>query len=152
MDRSFSIPHTIAAVVMTVVGYFLVLYFGTPIIQWALDLYGKWFVPERFGGGSEVGNPGLLKLLFRVLLLSGLAAWAAVAASFQLFEEAHARTVAVALALAVSGWAGFLIFLGLPFTVSFSSLMVFISVCYSWRHRRCSLRTCSGRRSRGVKS
>ena len=124
MKERFSVVHTTAVAVTVVVVYFVVLYVGTPIIEWALNLYGRWFVPERYGGGRELDNPGVLTLLIRVLLMSGISAWAAFSASVILFQRAHARTVAVALGSSVIAWAGFLVFL-MPFE---TPLKVFMGV------------------------
>jgi hypothetical protein len=127
MEDRFSIAQTVGAAIAVVVIYFVILYIGTPIIQWAFDLYGRLFVPERFGGGREVDNPGLLTLLFRVLLLSGISAWAAVAATFKIFEGAHARAVAVALGVSIVAWAGYLFFL-MPVEFTFRAFMAALLV------------------------
>jgi hypothetical protein len=127
MENSTSVGHTIGAAVIAVAGYFLLLYLGAPIIEWLLDFFGRWFVPERFGGGSETDSPGLPTLLFRVLFLSGVSAWVALSAGFKMFEDASPRIIAVLLSVAVVIWAGYLLFL-VPKTISMHTVMMILSV------------------------
>lgn len=88
------------------------LYIAAPIIESLLNLFSTWFVPERFGGGSEAGNPGLFNLVFRVIVASGLSAYVAFTASFKIFSTAHAKTVSVVFGLVIAAWASFFFYAG----------------------------------------
>lgn len=104
--------QTIAATIVCIVVFFLMLYIASPIIESLLNLFSRWFVPERFGGGSEA-NPGILNLAFRVIVASGLSAYVAFATSFKIFSTAHAKTVAIVFGLVIAAWAAFFVYAGL---------------------------------------
>lgn len=112
MNNEISWGQTIAAAIASVIVFFLLLYVVAPIIESLLNLLGRFFVPERYGGGSEVANPGLLNLAFRAIMASGVSAYAAFAASFKFFSKVHAKTVAVVFALAIAAWAVLFVYLG----------------------------------------
>ena len=54
MDHQVSRGQTIAASLLSVMLFFLLIYVVAPIIDSLLHVYGRGFVPERYGGGSEV--------------------------------------------------------------------------------------------------
>lgn len=74
MNNQIYWGQTVGAAIVSVVMFFLLLYIAAPIIESLLNLYGLIFVPERYGGGSEVDNPGFLTLAFRAIVASSLAA------------------------------------------------------------------------------
>jgi len=113
MNSQVSWGQTVGAAIVSVVVFFLLLYVAAPIIESLLNLHGRLFVPERYGGGSEVDNPGLLTLAFRAIMASGLSAVGAFKAGFKLFSNAHAKTVAVVFGLVVVAWAGLFVLAGL---------------------------------------
>jgi hypothetical protein len=98
--------QTIGAMITSIVVFFLLLYVAAPIIESFLNLFGRIFVPERYGGGSEIDNPGFLTLAFRSIMTSGLSAYGAFMASFRLFLSAHVKTVVAAFVFVVIAWAG----------------------------------------------
>lgn len=113
MNNQISWGQTVGAAIVSVVVFFLLLYVAAPIIESLLNLHGRLFVPERYGGGSEVDNPGLLTLAFRAIMASGLSALCAFMASFKLFSSAHAKTVAVVFGLVIVAWGGLFVLAGL---------------------------------------
>jgi len=127
MDEERSVWHTCGAVPTILIAYVLVFHYGTPIIEWVLNLYGRWIVPERFGGGSDPDNHGALATLMRILLISGISAWAAVHVTSSLFRRSHPRIVLSFCAGALVCWAGFLLFL-MPPRLSFASVMVVLMI------------------------
>ena len=72
MNNQIYWGQTVGAAIVSVVMFFLLLYIAAPIIESLLNLYGLIFVPERYGGGSEVDNPGFLTLAFRAVVASSL--------------------------------------------------------------------------------
>lgn len=133
--------QTTLAAILSVVGFFLLLYVVAPILEVALNIFGRIFIPERLGGGTEAGNPGLLNLAFRAIMASGASALVALAGSTRLFALAHAKTVAVIFALAIVAWGGFFGYIGLSSGAIFTSLvMVVLGVipplvvaCWAWQ-------------------
>jgi hypothetical protein len=113
MNDQISWGQTVGAAIVSVVVFFLLLYVAAPIIESLLNLHGRLFVPERYGGGSEVDNPGLLTLAFRAIMASGLSAVGAFMAGFKLFSSAHAKTVSVVFGLVIVAWAGLFVLAGL---------------------------------------
>ena len=89
--------HTIAASLVSVFGFLILVtflvYFVVPIAESLLNLYGRYFVPARFGGGSDP-SPGLLRPLIRDVLVSGFSAVCALYAVFYLFAQANPKVVA----------------------------------------------------------
>lgn len=112
LNGHISWAQTIGAMVVSVVAFFVLLYVVAPIIETLLNLFGGFFVPARYGGGSEVDNPGILTLAIRAIIASGLSAVGAFMAAFRLFTEAHAKSVAIVFAIAVLAWAGFFAYVG----------------------------------------
>jgi|OpeIllAssembly_1097287.scaffolds.fasta_scaffold189025_2 hypothetical protein len=141
MNNQISWGQTIAAAIASIVVFFLLLYFVAPIIESLLNLFGKLFVPERYGGGSEVDNPGILKIAFHGIIASGLSAYGAFAASFSVCSAAHAKTVAVVFGLAIATWVGIIIYAGfMAGVVAMPLLMVFLGAApalfvayWAWR-------------------
>ncbi len=105
MTNETSWVQTIAATFVCIVVYFFLLYFVAPIVEYLVRQFGIFFVPNRFGGGSEVDNLGILNLAFRMTMASGLSACAAFIASASVCSNAHAKTVAIVFALAITVWA-----------------------------------------------
>jgi len=113
MNNQISWGHTIGAALVSVLVFFLLLYIAVPIVESLLNLHGRLFVPERYGGGSEVDNPGILTIAIRGIMASGLSAIGAFMACFKLFSEAHTKTVTVVFGLVIVLWAGIFVFAGL---------------------------------------
>lgn len=99
MNRNYSIWQTILAALTSIAIYLLMIYIVTPILDKLLTIFGKYFMPESFGGGSEADNPGLLTLIWRGMLMNGLSSYSALKTCFELFANAHVRAVAVIFGL-----------------------------------------------------
>lgn len=113
MNNDISWGRTIGAIVVSVVAFFVLLYIVAPFLESLLSIFGRFFVPERYGGGSEVDNPGILTLAIRAIMISSLSAYVAFMASFWLFADAHAKSVAIVFAIVVVAWTGFFAYVGL---------------------------------------
>lgn len=124
MNDQISWSQTVGAAIVSVVVFFLLLYVAAPIIESLLNLHGRLFVPERYGGGSEVDNPGLLTLAFRAIMASGLSAVGAFMAGFKLFSGAHPKIVAGVFGLVIVGWAGLFVLAGLSSGVVLMPLLM----------------------------
>ena len=127
MDEERSVWHTCGAVPTILIAYVLVFHYGTPVIEWVLNLYGTWIVPERFGGGSKLDDRGALANLMQILLISGISTLAAVYATSNLFRRSHPRVVLSFCAGTFVCWAGFLLFL-MPPRLSIASVMVMLMI------------------------
>lgn len=112
-DARISWGSTIGAALVSVVLFFALLYIVAPIAESLLNLHGRLFVPERYGGGSEVANPGILTLAFRAILASALSGLGALMAAEKFFSAAHMRTVAAIFSVVVIAWAGSFAYVGL---------------------------------------
>ena len=126
MNNQIYWGQTVGAAIVSVVMFFLLLYIAAPIIESLLNLYGLIFVPERYGGGSEVDNPGFLTLAFRATVASSLAAVGAFMASFKLFSSAHAKTVAAVFGLIVVAWCGLFVVAGLSSSAVLMPLLIVV--------------------------
>lgn len=127
MNNEISWGQTIVAAIVSVLVFFLLLYVAAPIIESLLNLHGRLFVPERYGGGSEADNPGILNLGFRAIIASGLSAYGAFAASFKICSAAHAKTVAIVFGLTIAAWAGLFVYAGfMDGVVAMPLIMVFL--------------------------
>ena len=104
--------QTIAAAVVTMLVFLLLISVGTPIVEALLEFFESIFAPNHLHGGLEVNDPGLLNLNFRAMLVSGLSAIGGFVASLLMFHRARHRVVAGLFALAVAAWGGVLIFVG----------------------------------------
>lgn len=101
IKRTFSWRQTILAAITSIAIYLIMIYIVTPILDKILIVFGKIFIPERFGGGTEAANPGLLTAIIRGMLMNGLSAYAALKTCSTLFANAHVRTVAVVFGFVV---------------------------------------------------
>lgn len=101
MKEKMSWGHTLAAAIICIVVYLLMMYIVTPIFDKILTIFAKLFVPERFGGGSSADDPGLIGSIIRGLLMNWFSALAAFSISFKWFDRAHARSVACVYGLFV---------------------------------------------------
>lgn len=124
MNDHISWSQTVGAAIVSVVVFFLLLYVAAPIIESLLNLHGRFFVPERYGGGNEVDNPGLIALTIRAIMASGLSAAGAFMAGFKLFSNAHAKNVAVIFGLVIVAWAGLFVIAGLSLGAVLMPLVV----------------------------
>lgn len=59
------VTHSIGAAFVMLVVFVICAYIIVPLFFRFMDWFGFNFVPVRFGGGSEIGNEGLLQLMFR---------------------------------------------------------------------------------------
>src|SRR3972149_1427004 len=99
MNRTFSIWQTIVAAMTSISIYLIMVYIVTPILDNVLIIFGKFFIPERFGGGSDADNPSLLMVIIRGMVMNGLSAYAALKTCSVLFVNAHVRTVVAVFGL-----------------------------------------------------
>jgi hypothetical protein len=77
------------------------IYIITPILDKILTVFGIFFIPERYGGGSEAQNPGMIQLIFQGLIQNGISAYCAIKASMIAFSNANNKAVAVSLMIFV---------------------------------------------------
>jgi hypothetical protein len=106
MNRTSSIWHTILAAMSSIFIYLIMIYIATPILDKLLIIFGKFFIPERFGGGNEADNLGLMTVIIRRMFMNGLSAYFALKLCSVLLVNAHLRTVAVIFGLAVLAGTG----------------------------------------------
>lgn len=77
-DKIKSIKHSAGAAILIIVVFMLCVYVVEPIINNVFMLFGTYFVPERFGGGSFLHEKSLLQYVFWLALtiyLSGYLAY-----------------------------------------------------------------------------
>jgi hypothetical protein len=101
MERTYSRWQTIFAAITSIAIYLIMIYIVTPMLDKILIVFGKILIPERFGGGIEADNPGLLTTIIRGMFMNWLSAYAAFRTCSALFANAHVRTVAVIFGLVV---------------------------------------------------
>jgi Gpi18-like mannosyltransferase len=89
--------HTAGAVIVSIVVFLVCIYVVAPLSSRIFDLFGRYFVPARFGGGEDVNNPGILSLLFRSCVTSYASAYASFYLSKKAFCRANIKIVAVIL-------------------------------------------------------
>jgi len=94
MKSEKSLGHTVGAVLVCIGIYLLMIYIVTPIVSKILTIFGVFFIPERYGGGSEAENPGLLQLIFWGLIQNGISAGCAIRVSMSVFSKAYNKGVA----------------------------------------------------------
>jgi len=104
MSRSRQAFHTVGAAIVTIIVFFALLYLASPVFEWAINLFGRLFVPERFGGGAALDHPGLITRAVRALLLSGVSAFLAFTAAFDILSDAKSGLVAIGFSVAVAAW------------------------------------------------
>lgn len=79
------LTHSIGAAFVMIVAFILCAYVVVPMFLKFMAWFGFYFVPERIGGGSEIGNESFLQLAFRgifSLVVSGYASFIAGAVLF----------------------------------------------------------------------
>lgn len=113
MDGRISWGQTIGAAIVSVIVFFFLLYIAAPIVESLMNFHGRLFVPERYGGGSQVDNPGILNLALRAIMASGLSAVGAFAAALKLFSSAHKRALAILFGFVIVAWAGLFVLAGI---------------------------------------
>jgi hypothetical protein len=101
MKSEKSLAHTVGAILVCHGVYLLMVYVVTPILDKILTIFGIFFIPERYGGGSEAQNPGILQLIFWGLVQNGISAYCAITASMAAFSKANNKGVAAALMIFV---------------------------------------------------
>lgn len=98
----------------------------SPIYDWVMLIYGRSFVPERYGGGTLADDPSLFTRAVRVALISTLSALGAFFGSLWLFADANHKVVAAIFTGAILLWVGFLAFF-VPRELSFAAaIAVFV--------------------------
>lgn len=112
MEKSNNFFQTVFGSLFCVIVFFGLLYVATPIFQFILYLYGRIFIPERLGGGSQVDNPGLIQVAIRSLMMSALSAYGGFIVTSWAFSKAHAKTVAAIFSISIIAWAAFFVYAG----------------------------------------
>lgn len=105
--------HTFGAVIISVTVFFLLIYLVAPVFEYLLNLFGKYFVPSRFGGGAESEHPGILTMLVRGVLVSGLSAYAAMLSAFYFFFSANPKVVGGVFGAVVLLWGAVFVVAGI---------------------------------------
>lgn len=89
-DKTYYFKVIGASVVCSVVFSicFIVL---TPFAVSVMDWFGRYFVPARYGGGSEIDNLGIMNSILRLILFVSASGYAGFQTSIKLFPEVRAR-------------------------------------------------------------
>ena len=126
MERVISWERTTLAALTAIALFFALLYLVSPIYEWVMLVYGRIFVPERYGGGTLADDPSLFARGVRVTLISTLSALGAFFGSLWLFANANHKVVAATFTGGILLWVGFLAFF-IPYELSFvAAIAVFV--------------------------
>jgi hypothetical protein len=118
-DATASKLQTLGAISVSIAVFAVLLNIVSPVVEHVLEQvvlplfkwFGRYFVPERYGGGIEVDNPGLLKesvdRLWRFAVLSTLSAFGGLKSGLLLFTNTYKTVVLTVFGGAVVAWATF---------------------------------------------
>lgn len=101
MESEKSLSHTVWAIIVCIGIYLFMIYVVTPILDKILTIFGIFFIPERYGGGSEAQHKGLLQIIFWGLVQNGISAYYSIKISMKTFCNANNKAVAAVLMMFV---------------------------------------------------
>lgn len=101
MESEKSLSHTVWAIIVCIGIYLFMIYVITPILDKVLTIFGIFFIPERYGGGSEAQHKGLLQIIFWGLVQNGISAYCSIKISIKTFCNANNKAVAAVLMIFV---------------------------------------------------
>lgn len=104
--------HSIGAAIICIIVFLFLAYIIEPIVYKILVWFGRYFVPARYGGGTEIDNPGLLTITLRAIIfiyVSGLISYKAAVHVFPLQNKK--KTIVSILILMFCSALGAYIFL-----------------------------------------
>lgn len=96
-----SIIQTIGATVVCSLVFAACFIVVALIATYILDWFGRIFVPARYGGGSEIDNPGILNSIMRVGLMVFSSGYAGYIASAKLFPKVKTGHLACGILLVI---------------------------------------------------
>jgi hypothetical protein len=101
MESEKSLSHTVWAIIVCIGIYLFMIYVITPILDNVLTIFGIFFIPERYGGGSEAQHKGLLQIIFWGLVQNGISAYCSIKISIKTFCNSNNKAVAAVLMIFV---------------------------------------------------
>jgi len=85
-----------------IVVYLLLIYFIMPILDKIMTWIGIYFISERYGGGAEAVNPGLISLIASGLIQNSISAYCAIGVCKLAFQNANNRVIAIVFGIFIA--------------------------------------------------
>lgn len=138
--------QTLSAALTSIVIFFVLLLVVAPIIIDFMNFIGPYLIPQRFGSG-RVDDGGIIAVLIRSIIISGLCAIIALSQALRFFENSNVKLVSITFSLAILIWGGFVSYAGFlvgetAFSVGFLLMAVAPPLAvafYIWRDNGNSL-------------
>jgi len=118
--------HTLLGLAICTTAFFIFIFFIVPVFENIYNFFGRYFISERFGGGGQLENQGVVALALKAVFFTGVSAFGAFWLSSKLFPEAHEKSVVMVFSIVVIIWAGSLSYIAIAAGEVMLPIVIFV--------------------------